>query len=184
MEPLAMEAWGNFYLIMSAAAATLIGLLFVVLTLASDRMPASESNQIRLYLTPSVTQFAFVLVLAAVLMFPTQTRLSAAISCGSVGALGIIYAASVMLDGRRGTALRERIDILQYAVLPALGYAALVIGGVAIDKLGDTHGPTIVAAGVLALVALAIRNSWSSAVTVVSTRGAGASQKPRDRGPT
>jgi hypothetical protein len=184
MEPLAMEAWGNFYLIMSAAAAALIGLLFVVLTLASDRMPASESNQIRLHLTPSVVQFAFVLVLAAVLMFPTQTRLSAAISCGSVGALGIIYAASVLLDVRRGNALRDRADLLQYALLPALGHAALVIGGMAIDKPGDTRGATIVASGVLALVALAIRNSWSSAVSVVSSRGAGAAQKPRDRGPT
>jgi hypothetical protein len=184
MEPLAMEAWGNFYVITSAAAATLIGLLFVVLTLAGDRMPASESNQIRLYMTPSVMQFAFVLVLAAMLMFPTQTRLSAAISCGAVGALGIIYAASVVIDGRRGNALRERIDVLQYAVLPAIGYAALVVGGVAIDKPGDTHGPTIVAAGVLELVALAIRNSWSSAVSILSSRGTGTSQKPRDRGTT
>jgi hypothetical protein len=173
-------AWGNFYLITSAAAATLVGLLFVVLTLASDRMPASESKQIRLYLTPSVLQFAFVLVLAAVIMFPTQTRLSAAISCGSVGALGIIYSASVVVDGLRGNALRERSDLLQYALLPALGYAALVVGGVAIDKPGDTHGPTIVASGVLALVALAIRNSWSVAVSVVTLRGA---QKPHDRGP-
>ncbi|HEY1551602.1 MAG TPA: hypothetical protein VGG28_27430 [Kofleriaceae bacterium] len=163
-------AWGNFYLITSAAAATLVGLLFVVLTLASDRIPASESKRIRVYLTPSVLQFSLVLVLAAMLMFPTQTRLSSAISCGSIGALGIIYAASVLLDGLRGNALRERRDLLQYAVLPALGYAALVVGGIAIDKPGDTHGPTIVAAGVLALVALAIRNSWSVAVSVVTLR--------------
>ncbi|HEX4455948.1 MAG TPA: hypothetical protein VH143_34040 [Kofleriaceae bacterium] len=174
------SAWGNFYLIMSASAATLVGLLFVVLTLASDRMPASGAKQIRLYLTPSVLQLALVLVLAAALMFPTQTRLSAAISCGSVGALGIIYAASVVLEGLRGNALRERSDLLQYALLPALGYAALVIGGVAIDKPSDTHGPTIVAAGALELLALAIRNSWSVAVSVVSLRG----EKPHDRGPT
>jgi hypothetical protein len=75
-----------------------------------------------------------------------------------------------LLDGLRGNALRERRDLLQYAVLPALGYAALVVGGIAIDKPGDTHGPTIVAAGVLALVALAIRNSWSVAVSVVTLR--------------
>jgi hypothetical protein len=117
-----------------------------------------------------VVQFSLVLALGAVLMFPTQTRLSAAISCGSVGALGIIYAASVIVDGLRGNALRERIDLLQYALLPGLGYAALVIGGLATDKAGDTRGATIVASGVLALVALAIRNSWSVAVSIIALR--------------
>ena len=62
-EATGLETWGNFYLVTSAAAATLVGLLFVVLTLAADRLAASESKRIRTYLTPSVFQLAFVLLL-------------------------------------------------------------------------------------------------------------------------
>jgi hypothetical protein len=32
-----LERWANFYLTMSAAAATLLGLMFVVITLAAER---------------------------------------------------------------------------------------------------------------------------------------------------
>jgi hypothetical protein len=40
-----LERWANFYLLMAAAAATLIGLLFVVITLAAERMPLKERKK-------------------------------------------------------------------------------------------------------------------------------------------
>jgi hypothetical protein len=47
-----LDRWGNFYLLTSAAAATLIGLLFVVMTLAGARNP-TDTSKIRIYLTLS-----------------------------------------------------------------------------------------------------------------------------------
>jgi hypothetical protein len=171
-EATGLETWGNFYLVTSAAAATLVGLLFVVLTLAADRLAASESKRIRTYLTPSVFQLSFVLLLAALLTFPAHSRLSITISCGTMGALGLGYAVSVLLGGVRGHSFRDPRDILQYSVLPAIAYATLIVGG-ALVSTSDTPRPgfTCVASGVLALIALAIRNSWSVAVSVVSMRG-------------
>jgi|SRR5580698_6991859 hypothetical protein len=167
-----LEAWGNFYLVTSAAAATLVGLLFVVLTLAADRMPLSETKRIRLYMTPSVVQLALVLVLAALLTFPTQSRLSTTISCGVIGALGVIYALLVLRGGVRGHSFRELSDVLKYSLLPGVAYIALVAGGLLITALPTPQaGCTCVASGVLALIVLAIRNSWSVAVSVVSFRG-------------
>src|SRR5580698_4002151 len=124
-----LEAWGNFYLVTSAAAATLVGLLFVVLTLAADRMPLSETKRIRLYMPPSVFQLALVLVLAAVLTFPTQSRLSATLSCGVIGGTGLIYALLVLRGGVRGHSFRELSDMSKYALLPGAAYITVVIGG-------------------------------------------------------
>jgi hypothetical protein len=167
-----LETWGNFYLVTSAAAATLVGLLFVVLTLAADRMPLSETKRIRLYMTPSVFQLALVLVLAAVLTFPTQTRLSTTISCAVVGAVGLLYSFLVLRGGVRGHSFRELSDMSKYALLPGLAYSDLIVGGMLITKLPTPQvGCTCVASGVLALIALAIRNSWSVAVSVVSFQG-------------
>ena len=71
-----LERWANFYLLVAAAAATLIGLLFVVITLAAERKLA-ETSKIPLYLTPTVIYFLSVLLFPAVLTFPTHSRFTA-----------------------------------------------------------------------------------------------------------
>ena len=167
-----LETWGNFYLVSSAAAATLVGLLFVVLTLAAERMPGSEAKRIRTYLTPSVFQLALVLVLAALLTFPAHSRLSITVVCCAIGTFGLGYAVSVLLVGVRGHSFREPSDVVHYTVLPATAYAALVLGGALIStRATPGAGLTCVASGVLGLIACALRNSWSVAVSVASVRG-------------
>lgn len=86
-EPL-LERWANFYLLMAAAAATLIGLLFVVITLAAERMPLKDTPKIRVYLTPTVVYFASVLAVAALLTFPNHTRLTATLCICLAGVVG------------------------------------------------------------------------------------------------
>ncbi len=41
-----LERWVNFYLLMSAAAATLLGLMFVVITLAAERARPGDAAKI------------------------------------------------------------------------------------------------------------------------------------------
>jgi hypothetical protein len=74
-----LERWANFYLLISTAAATLIGLLFVVITLGAERIVQDGTAKIRMYLTPTVLYFATVLLLAALLTFPNHTRFSASL---------------------------------------------------------------------------------------------------------
>jgi hypothetical protein len=154
---LPLDRWTNFYLVTSAAAATLVGLLFVVITLAADRVTAKETGKISLYLTPTVVFFASVLFLAAVLTFPTQSRASAA-AC---------YALSTLHGSRGDNRFFEPRDVIQYVVLPVAAYGLLIGGGVLL-----MHAPeralTLVAVGMLAFIALALRNSWSIAVEIVS----------------
>ena len=46
-----LERWANFYLLMSAAAATLLGLMFVVIALAGERR-WGDAAKIPFYLIP------------------------------------------------------------------------------------------------------------------------------------
>jgi hypothetical protein len=59
--------WSSFYILTSAAAATLIGLLFVVITLAANSL--RESSNIRIYLTP-IIYFASVLFIDLFTLIP------------------------------------------------------------------------------------------------------------------
>jgi len=167
---LLLERWANFYLITSAAASTLIGLLFVVIALASERRVDVEgtATKIRVYLTPTVVYFASVLGIAALLTFPNHTRLSATLCICLVGVVGLIYSGCSLI-GSDKKSYYERHDVITYAVFPFAAYGFLVLGGVLL--LHDTErGLTFVAVGMLSLLTIAIRNSWAIAVEVVSTR--------------
>jgi hypothetical protein len=162
-----LERWANFYLLMSAAAATLLGLMFVIITLAAERRPG-DAAKIPIYLTPTVIYFASVLYLAALLTFPNHSRLTASLCTCLVGVAGLVYSGSFLI-GRSGkknySGLQDRIV---YAVVPFAAYGLHVFGGVLLFR-APQRGLTLVAAGMLSLLALAIRNSWAIAVDVVST---------------
>ncbi len=177
---LPLGAWNNLYLVTSAAAATLVGLLFVVITLAAERQPPSEAKRIRIYLTPTVVYFASVLLLAGVLTFPTQSRLSATLcSCGE-GAAGILYALSLLRGRPLGGGFRGRGDAWLYSLLPTAAFGLLVGGGATVYASDPDTGLTMVAVAMLALLALALRNSWAIAVTVISTPSRDGDAKSRE----
>jgi len=168
LEPL-LERWANFYLIVSTAAATLIGLMFVVITLASERgvEKAEATAKIRVYLTTTVVYFASVLGVAALLTFPNHTRLTATLCICLVGVAGLVYSGSRIGGDKEN--YYEWHDLIHHAVFPFAAYGLLVLGGVLL--LHDAQrGLTFAAVGMLWLLMIAIRNSWSIAVGVVSTR--------------
>src|SRR5580692_613325 len=73
-----LQQWSSFFSITSAASATLLGLLFVVITIAPGLGPKLASKS-RIYLTPAVVYLTSVLVMSALLTIPNQTQPSAVI---------------------------------------------------------------------------------------------------------
>jgi hypothetical protein len=163
-----LERWATFYLLMSAAAATMLGLMFVVITLAAERARPEDAAKIPIYLTPTVIYFASVPYLAALLTFPNHTWLSAALCTCLGGVAGLVYSGSFLI-GRGGKKnYYELQDRIVYAVVPFAAYGLHVFGGVLFFHTPQ-RGLTLVAAGMLSLLAGAIRNSWAIAIDVVST---------------
>jgi len=64
------EHWGEFYLLAGSAAAVLIGLIFVVVTLMQDKPRSTMLAGAQLYMGPVVLQVSFVLVLSAAALTP------------------------------------------------------------------------------------------------------------------
>ncbi len=70
LSPLA--TWQNFYTIIGSAAATLTGLLFVVMTLIAGVRERRSSGTLGAFTTPTVVHFGAVLLVAAILSAPWQ----------------------------------------------------------------------------------------------------------------
>jgi len=160
-----LDRWANFYLLMAAAAATLLGLMFVVITLAAERRQG-DAAKIPIYLTPTVIYFASVLLLAAVLTIPNHTRLTATLCICLAGVIGLVYSGTSLLGGDKRS-FDERSDRFAYAIFPSAAYGLFVLGGALLFHARQ-RGLTLVATGMLSLIALAIRNSWSIAIDVAS----------------
>lgn len=168
---LALERWANFYLSMSQAAATLIGLLFVVIALVGGGTVKEGRMRIGVYLTPTVVYFASVLVVAVLLTFPNHTRPTAVLCICVAGVAGLVYTGSTLI-GHDKRSYYERLDLIPYAALPFLAYGLLLSGGVLL--LHDTQrGLTFAAVGLLLLLAIGIRNSWAMAIAIIVSTRAG-----------
>jgi hypothetical protein len=150
---LQLETWANFYLVTSTAATTLVGLLFVVITLAADRQPG-EAKQIRLYLTPTVVCFGLVLLMAALLTIPAQSRVSAALCAAGVGTVSLSYSLSLLRGGPGKGRFRERSDAWPYIVLPAAAYGLLIVAAPVLFSSSVRSGLTLISVAILGLIAL------------------------------
>ena len=85
-----MDDWDNFYMLAGGTAGTLIGLIFVVITLGMDHAQEGDMLRIRIFVTPILVYFASLLVIAMV-MVPPMAPLARAVSLGAIGCAGIAY---------------------------------------------------------------------------------------------
>jgi len=164
-EQIPLQQWSSFFSITSAASATLLGLLFVVITIAPcvGRQLASKS---RVYLTPAVIYLTSVLIMSALLTIPNQTRLSAVICISIMCVFGLLYIGSLTV--MRSEVYQGRLDRYRYAGVPLLAYVVLFSGGLVLRRSGQI-GLDVVAAGMVMLLNAAIQNSWSIAISILSS---------------
>ena len=167
-QQLRLDQWANFYVSASAAAATLLGLLFVVIALAAER-GRKDASALETYLTPTVIYFTSVLLMSTFLGIPIQTRLPAVIGICLGGIAGIGYSVSLVIRQGSGISFYDRSDLFPYVVFPLAGYALNVAGGLLLFRTSQI-GLDLVAAGMLVLLGIGIRNSWAIAITIVSSR--------------
>jgi hypothetical protein len=82
--------WSEFYLLAGSAAAVLIGLIFVVVTLMQDRSRSSVLAGSKLYMGPVVLHVSFVLVLSAAALIPGISPVAMAAVAAVLAALGLL----------------------------------------------------------------------------------------------
>ena len=69
---LPLDTWQNFYVIVGTAAATLTGLMFLVITLIAQIQISSPRSHVTVFTTSNVFHFGAVLLAAGILSAPWQ----------------------------------------------------------------------------------------------------------------
>jgi hypothetical protein len=156
------EGWSDFFVLLGTAAAGLIGLLFVVVTLTTSYERSRALRAGGIYMTPIAVHFGVVLSVSACTLVPrlTPPQLAALIAVFTV--LG--FSASMrtcfgIADFHKGAEPPHWSDFWGYGAAPATAYALLAATAVGLWRRAD-WAPYLLAAVLLVLLLVAIRNAW------------------------
>jgi hypothetical protein len=161
-----LSEWHEFYTLLGTAAAALVALLFVAVSIATDVLttePQSQRNTAT-YMTPVVFHYANILFLSLIVLVPTQTwdSFGIVIAAASIGSFG--YSFLVMMRVHRNS-ISDFSDRLGYGAVPMLCYAAGLVSSWLIFEERPA-GLNLLAAAALSLLVINIRNAWDLMISL------------------
>ncbi len=164
-----LQAWSGFYALLGTASASLIGLLFVVVTLTAGRDRDMMAAGSRTYLTPVVLHFSVVLAISAIAVAPLPIQLTSALAtlAAIVGSLSALRTGLRMLKTPTypGGARRHWSDFWCYAVAPGAVYV-LALAATAAFWAGVRDAPIAFAGVLLILLLVCVRNAWDLVTSI------------------
>jgi len=161
---LPLDTWENFYVMVGTAAATLTGLMFVVITLiaqiqARRQIPSSRSH-ITVFTASNVVHFGAVLLSAGILSAPWPALWPAGLLLGLAGLAGVTFMLIVLWLARRRLSYQPvSFDWLWYTVLPLVSYASLLVAAIVLPSQ-PVPALFVIAAVTMLLLFIGIRNAW------------------------
>ena len=161
-----LKQWHDFYLLVGTAGATLLGLLFIAVSLGAGYLTEERQSGIRTFMSPVVIHFTSVFFLSAIALFPShQARFFAAL-IGGTASIGAVVSTYITIQVVRTDMTNYVEDYLAYGLLPGLGYLALLAAAVSI-YLEKDFGLNALAGALLLLTIVNIRNAWDLLLTMV-----------------
>jgi hypothetical protein len=157
----AVEGWHDFYLLIGTAAATLIGLLFVSLSLNVDVISREENADLRMLAAQTFTGFLNVAILAVLFLIPDQAPLGLGLPLLGVSGYGLYETLRRFLMTRRAPTRSwgRGGGIARRFIVPGVCFGVLVT--IAVSVLwGKTIGLYWLVPVMILLVVAASRNAW------------------------
>jgi hypothetical protein len=161
-----LAGWNEFYALLGTAAAALVALLFVAVSVATSVLtsePESRKNT-STYLSPVVFHFANILFLSLIALIPTQTWESFGLVIGVASIGSVTYSVVIAVRVHRNS-ISDLPDRLCYGVIPAFCYATGLI--VALLLFEDMPAAfNLLAGAALFLLVINIRNAWDLMISL------------------
>ena len=156
-----LTPWSNFYIMTGSAAASLTGLMFVVITLVTgvERRQRSRDG-VSTFSTPTVVHFGAALLVSAILSAPWRSLVYPATLLGLAGLCGVIYELGVMYRTKRLSMYKADLeDWAWYTILPFVAYVVILAGAIMLHSM-PIQALFAFAAVVVLLIFTGIHNAW------------------------
>jgi hypothetical protein len=155
------EGWQDYYLLIGSAAAALIGLLFVVVTLTSGRELDSIERGQKLYMTPILFHLGGILLLSGLGMSPIVTPELFGAANGIVALIGFVACVRIARGIRqRPISTTTDYDMWWYGIIPAGTYLLLFASSAGLVRWPTEWTLTAVGAMLMAQLLISIHSAW------------------------
>lgn len=172
-----LQPWQSFYMLLGGASATLVGLMFIAISLGpglwreEDRPILAPS--LNAFLSPTFIHFVYVLVTALVVLVPTLTEsvFGGLLVITGLGSLGHIARNLPFVHGRYRAGSLDRSDLFWYSLMPAIAYILYLDAGIGLLR-ATPHRLALngLAAASVLLIVIGVRNAWDLVVFLAMRR--------------
>jgi hypothetical protein len=164
----AVSGWHDFYILAGTAAATLVGLLFVGLSLHLRIVIAS--SEVRSLARVTLANFGAILFVTLFMVIPDDESTAAFALIASGVASLVIATPSLVAAAQRGERSlqmrgRDRARLILRFGLSAASFVAIIVAGGLLFSSSSSAFTWLVVA-ILVLLIVSLRNTWDLLVTV------------------
>jgi hypothetical protein len=128
----ALHEWHEFYLLVGTAAATVLALLFVAVSLGAGYLTSQHQAPTRTFMSPVVIHFTSVFFVAAICLIPSHGPVFFSALIAATAVVGIVVSAVTSVQVIRKDWTQYVPDYFAYGLLPVVAYLTLLIAGVMI----------------------------------------------------
>jgi len=162
-----VHEWQIFYATIATAAATLVGLLFVAMSLNVRMFTGNKNIGLKKLAILTLTNFLYIIIFALIFLIPRQgpIGLGLPLMCnGFAGLMSTIPHLRTLLSNipqgisRRNTYIRAAMTLVAYLVLIIVSFLVMV--------RASTAGLYWLVAPMILLLISASRNTWSLLISV------------------
>ena len=169
-----LHEWHDLFIVSGTAGATLLGLLFVALSLNADLILSGERSHLKNVAAQSFQNYMAILLVSFLMLMPTTPARPLGFGLMAIAVANAAFATYRLFKVARAPDVHlgrgRRVRLL----LPsAFGYLCLLLGG--LDLFQGPTGETIslVAAAMMLLLVSATAMAWDLLVRVAELRHAG-----------
>lgn len=167
-----VEGWHDFFLLTGTAAVTLVGLLFVSISLHIEALVEAGREHLLQLARVTMMSFVMVLVLSLEILIPAVPRRVLALQMVVLGGMFALATARTLLFARGESHQHFTLGhFRRRLVLPLVGYLWIIFTGWLIFQQGKLPmGLPTLLGGVILLLVSALSTSWEMLVRVARIR--------------
>lgn len=159
----------DFYILAGTAAATLVGLLFVGLSLHLRTVIAT--TEVRSLARVTLANFGAVLFVT-LFMVITEDKAEAAVQLIGSGVVSLLIAAPTLVAAARNQGqsiamqMRDRLRLVARFGLSCAGYLGIIAAGILLMSSLISAFAIVLVVAIMVLLMVSLRNTWDLLVTV------------------
>jgi hypothetical protein len=162
------DRWSDFFTTTGAAGGTLVGLLFVVVTLGTGLSTSRRLDIAHASLTPAMYSFAGVLLQSMIVLVPWESDWPCGVIFVVMGIGGLIFRihAVRVRSNLHLRAIRSRIDRIVHNVTPIAASVLLICGGAGLIA-GEAFALFAVAGSTALFLVSGIYRTWGETLALI-----------------